>query len=313
MGSASEAHRPAYDPASLKCAASLPVRMIESSRDIAWTSLLLDHQEVVTADGEFDTSPTTDQTIVVMTSGEQRLEVYDRGRWRRAVYRPDSIGMTPGGTTDRLRRRVSPGAGQARKINLYIPRPVFDEAADHLGRAGRRRATVAPAALAHADGIFRTAALALLRASREEAPDLYAESFAAWAAVHLLTFLRQEDDAIHSGPAVDRRLRRVLELIEHDFASPLTIDRLAAEANVSKFHFVRLFRRATGRTPHRWLIDRRLQAAKRMLETTDLPVAAIAGHCGFARPNHFATAFARGYAMTPGTCRALARGSRLTD
>ena len=243
-----------------------------------------------------------------MTSGEQQLEVYDRGRWRRAVYRPDTIGMTPGGATDRLRRRVSTSAARACKINLYIPRPLFDEAADHLCRAGRRKACGTPVALAHADAIFRTAALALLQACREGAPDLYAETFARWAAIHLLTFLHhpQQQAGAYGSSGNERRLRRVLDLIEHEFASPLTIDRLAREANVSKFHFARLFRQETGSTPHRWVVDRRLRAARRLLETTDLSIAEVAARCGFTRPNYFATAFFRRFAMTPGACRSNA-------
>ena len=123
-------------PASLKCADALRVRSIESSRGLDWQSALVEHQQILEHADTFETRPTPDQTIVVMTRGEQELDVLSAGFWRRASYRPGAVGLTPGGATDRLRRRMKPEAGPACKINIYIPQALFDEAADQLCRAG---------------------------------------------------------------------------------------------------------------------------------------------------------------------------------
>lgn len=58
--------------------------------------------------------------------------------------------------------------------------------------------------------------------------------------------------------------------MEVHYAEDLTLERLAAEASVSKFHFIRLFRRATGTTPRVRLAHVRLAAARTMLLETDL-------------------------------------------
>ena len=299
--------RPSFNVASLKCASSLPVRMVESSRTVGWTSLLLDHHQVLNAEAEFETSATPDHTIVVMTRGEQLIEVYERNRWKRATYRHDSIGMTPGGMTDRMRRRVNAAAGPAFKINLYIPHALFDEAADHLGRAGGSTVLHGPMALGYRDGAVRMATQTLLRAARAGAPSLYSESMAHWLTVHLLTSLRSNrghlEELMPTESIKTKRLGSVLEFIEHNLSEEVSLDQLAREAAVSKFHFTRLFREATGSTPHRWLSDRRLDAGRRLLETTDLSVSEIAHRCGFSRANYFATAFSSKFGVTPSDYR----------
>ncbi len=62
---------------------------------------------------------------------------------------------------------------------------------------------------------------------------------------------------------------------------PLTITDLATQANLSPRQFSRRFRGAVGTTPHQWLLDQRLQLARRLLETTDLPIEQVADQAGF--------------------------------
>ena len=57
---------------------------------------------------------------------------------------------------------------------------------------------------------------------------------------------------------------------------PLSLDDLAREAGVSRFHFVALFRRRAGVTPYQFLIAVRLRAAASLLRETAMPVAAVA-------------------------------------
>jgi transcriptional regulator GlxA family with amidase domain len=62
---------------------------------------------------------------------------------------------------------------------------------------------------------------------------------------------------------------------------PLRVEDLAARALMSPRTFARRFRAVTGTTPHRWLLEQRLRLAEQLLETTDLPVDAVAGQAGF--------------------------------
>ncbi|HEY0834466.1 MAG TPA: AraC family transcriptional regulator [Azospirillum sp.] len=97
-------------------------------------------------------------------------------------------------------------------------------------------------------------------------------------------------------PAV---LRRVLDYIEEHVADDISLQALAAVAGLSPYHFARCFKQDVGRSPYRYVTDRRLQRAGRLLATTRLPVADIAVRCGFSRPGHFSTTFRRVFGVTP--------------
>jgi len=95
----------------------------------------------------------------------------------------------------------------------------------------------------------------------------------------------------------------VIEFISSHFAEPLTLEQLAAEACISKYHFVRLFRDRVGQSPHRYLAEIRLDAAQRMLISSELSIAEIALECGYSTATHFSTAFARRVGMSPTSFR----------
>lgn len=302
-----------FSDASLSCRRSIPSTTIATSRAAGWTSVLVDHHRIH-PDGEepFETLPTPDQTIVVMTRGEQRIESFKAGTWRPAVYRPGTIGMTPGGDTDRLRRRVRRGHAPFEKANLYVPQRFFRDAADHYRWLGHRYRDDPLTALAFDDPLIAQAVLALLRAMALGAPDLYAQAAMQWLVIHLLSahssWLDVREDRRDPGVIRDARLARVVEYMGAHLAEPLTLEDLAAEAGVSKFHFTRLFRQGAGTTPYALLVQMRMEAARRMLATTDLGVAEVAASCGFARSAHFGTAFTKRFGMSPTAFRGRPRG-----
>ena len=299
--------------ASLTCRRSAPSTTLAISCDTGWTSILLDHNWVAADEQTFEIGPTPDQTIVVVTRGEQEIESFTGGVWRHAIYRAGSVGMTPGGTTDRLRRRLKNKAATVEKVNLYIPQSFFREAADHYRQAGQTVREEPLAALAFHDPLIAHTVLALLRAMAASAPDLYAQIAMQWLAAHLLSvhspWLAVEGDRRNAGVISDQRLARVLDYMSAHLAEPLTLEALAAEAAISKFHFARLFRESVGATPHAFLVQLRMEAARRMLTTTDLTVASIAVNCGFVGPAHFGTAFTRRYGLSPKAFRVMARGA----
>ena len=95
----------------------------------------------------------------------------------------------------------------------------------------------------------------------------------------------------------------VIEKIESDAAQVLTLDDLASEAGLSRFHFVRAFRRTTGLAPHRYLLARRMDLAKNRVLNTRLPIADIAASIGFENLHHFRRQFQAELAVLPGEMR----------
>ncbi|AZE48840.1 Transcriptional regulator, AraC family [Pseudomonas chlororaphis] len=101
---------------------------------------------------------------------------------------------------------------------------------------------------------------------------------------------------------------RVLTLIDEQFAEPLSLTELAACTGRNELRFLRDFTRAIGMTPHAWLVDVRVQAARRLIERSDLALAAIALETGFAHQSHMGSAFRKVLGLTPSQYRALGGG-----
>jgi transcriptional regulator GlxA family with amidase domain len=86
--------------------------------------------------------------------------------------------------------------------------------------------------------------------------------------------------------------------LEH-FDRPLTVEQLASRAAMSGRTFARRFRELHGATPYRWLLGRRLDLARRLLETTDLPVERVAECAGLGSAATLRGHFRRDLATAP--------------
>jgi AraC family transcriptional regulator len=95
------------------------------------------------------------------------------------------------------------------------------------------------------------------------------------------------------------RLRRVLEYIDAYIGRDLGIPELASVADLSQYHFAKLFRISMGRTIHQYVLDRRVDAACRLIDRGRLSLAGIGAEVGLHNPCHFATAFRRRLGLTP--------------
>ena len=94
-------------------------------------------------------------------------------------------------------------------------------------------------------------------------------------------------------------MQNLLAYIHEHLDESLGNDVLAAHCHMHPTHFIRYFRGRTGQTPARYVTERRMEAAKRLLEETALPVAAVMEKTGFREPSHFARLFRKQFALTP--------------
>jgi transcriptional regulator GlxA family with amidase domain len=112
----------------------------------------------------------------------------------------------------------------------------------------------------------------------------------------------------HVEPEADANdLAPVLRWMQDNLESPLTIADIAAQATMSTRNLSRRFKAQTGTTPLQWLLDRRLQRARELLETTGIPIDRIAQSCGFGSPETLRHHFARQVGTTPREYRAAFR------
>jgi AraC-like DNA-binding protein len=92
---------------------------------------------------------------------------------------------------------------------------------------------------------------------------------------------------------------RAVEILQDDPARALSLVDLSALVGLSRFHFLRSFRSATGLAPHAFQVQARLHLARRLI-LAGQPLAAVAVECGFADQSHLTRLFTRSYGMTPG-------------
>ena len=99
------------------------------------------------------------------------------------------------------------------------------------------------------------------------------------------------------------RMRRVLDYIDQNLEEDFAVNDLAQVAHLSVFHFARTFASTMGMPPQRYVSERRLAAAKKMIGTGKLPLSEIAFRSGFSSQASFTRAFRRATNLTPGEFR----------
>ena len=100
-----------------------------------------------------------------------------------------------------------------------------------------------------------------------------------------------------------RRIPRVLEYIESHLLLDLDLAALSREATMSRYHFLRTFKRATGLTPHQYVLSRRLRLAAARIRSTAEPIAHVAAAAGFGDLSTFNRLFRSAIGVTPTTFR----------
>ena len=135
---------------------------------------------------------------------------------------------------------------------------------------------------------------------------LYVDSATSMLAGALARRARQRV-AAPIAPLSDTQWMRVMALIENQSSFQLTVADLAHAAQCSESRLLRGFKARVGLTPHRFILARRLERARALLNGSNLPISEIALVTGFYDQAHFSTAFARHFGLTPGASRAFAR------
>jgi AraC-like DNA-binding protein len=193
-------------------------------------------------------------------------------------------------------------------LMFYLPRTALDAIASEAGmrRIGDLRHKPG---VSVDDPVVRHLLQALLPAvsSPQEADPLFLDHVALALTAHLASVY----GAISSSPTIQRgRLapwqeRRAKDLMMSSLGQEISLKSLAGECGLSVRHFARGFRLAVGVPPHRWLMERRVERAKELLETRALPLTDIASFCGFADQSHFTRVFKNMVGKSPGSWRRL--------
>ena len=119
----------------------------------------------------------------------------------------------------------------------------------------------------------------------------------------ILTELLLIETGNYSSAHSSRNLEESVTYINEHFPEPISLNFLAEKAALSPFHFSRVFAKETGMTPHQYIIATRLNFAKFLLKTTNIPVKEIAFSSGFASESNFCFTFKKWEKITPSEYR----------
>jgi AraC family transcriptional regulator len=218
-----------------------------------------------------------------------------------------SISLVPAGSPGRVR-----SSGCKEELHIFLEPGLVSRVGAEAFGLDPVRLTLPPLDGLHLPQL-RAAMLAVndeLMADATGSP-LAAESLANLLAVHLIRNASgARPPAVRSDGALPRRkLRAVVEYIEEHLDGSPTLEQMAAASHLSVYHFARQFKVATGLPPHRYVIMRRVERAKRLLQGSDLSLAEVAARAGFTDQSKFSHHFKRVVGLSP---RQFCRSARIT-
>src|SRR5271155_144848 len=142
--------------------------------------------------------------------------------------------------------------------------------------------------------------------SRDWTGSLALDQFSLILGAHILkTYagVASLDAATKRGGLAPWQSARATEMIRERLDGSILLSDLARECGLSVGHFTRAFRKTFGKSPYRWLLERRIDRAKGLLATSELPIADIAIQSGFSDQATFTRAFGRIVGDSPGRWR----------
>ena len=258
------------------------------------------------SEGELAELEPRDTEVIVLLRGRLRIRRRGDGRLQSRHAVPGTVWLCPAGVREDMIRLYG---DIEESLHLHLPsHPLTDTALRDLDVDPNR-------VRLHYEGGFRDPLIEQMAwALNSEVGcatpggKLLAETLASALRVHLLRQYSGLDPAATPLPglrgALDaRRLKRVVEYIDSHLGEDLSIESLAIEACLSSFHFARAFKAATGTSPHRFVMERRVQFAKKLVREGRLPLAVITEICGFSSQSQLTRWFKYIVGITPGAYR----------
>ncbi|HWW75732.1 MAG TPA: helix-turn-helix domain-containing protein [Pyrinomonadaceae bacterium] len=272
----------------------------EAWRDIkAWVTAL------PPAVGTLHLPAVSEPFLAWTTSGEVDFQEREGGGpWLTNRIRKGSFFLTTGGAPYDVRwRAVSDEPFES--MLVFVELPVLQRALEEVFGDDAANARLRDASAFNDEGLNSLLGLLREELMRRQASPLFVEALAQAIAVHLAREYGETGEESHGGsPSLPGyKLRQLTDWMAEHAAEEFSLERLAAQAGLSRFHFQRLFKAATGVSPSHYHIDLRINEARRLLRETRMSVVDVALEVGYANPSHFARLFRRETGLSPSDYR----------
>ncbi|WP_213805116.1 AraC family transcriptional regulator [Granulicella sp. dw_53] len=227
---------------------------------------------------------------------------YDRGYGLKSYRkRRSDLCIIPSESNPRI-RLLTPGAFFLVFIEKSFVQSLFEDDSEIFARADVRFA------IGQRDEPATTLISLLHKEAKEGAPSgrLYSDSLLNALILRLAIinkFPLQTNSLRRENTLSVPLLRRVKDLIEAHLHENLSLDRIAQEVGCSTTHFHRVFRAATGQTPHQYVLESRLLKAQELLQRRTNSLVEVATQCGFASQSHMTDVFRVRLGVTPASFR----------
>ncbi len=280
-----------------------PEAVAASSQALGWQNVCaVEMRHELT---EWDMPPLENHCIIIQTGPPASLSTLIDGCGFDWLAQTGQIAIIPAGSSSRWWRK---GAGVNHSLHLYL-HPHFVRSTAESCELDRGQISIEPQFGATDEHIHHIG-MALLCELKEAnvVGKLYADLLATVLAMRLVRrYSRLRDVHMSRGGMAPRKLRRAIEFINDNFDKEQTVAlaAVAEEVRMSYFHFSRAFKQSMGVSPNVYMIEQRIERAKKLLSETDLPIAEIALRVGFASQSHFTTAFRRLAWTTPKAFREM--------
>lgn len=137
--------------------------------------------------------------------------------------------------------------------------------------------------------------------SIDNGSSLMLDSISTQIAIQILREIQSNiTNKMVEGECIDKpHAKKAIEFIEEYYNSDLSLHDLCNVTNLSPYHFIRVFKMETGKTPHEYLLDKRIQKALEMIQRNQYSLSEVAQTCGFVNQSHFCTTFKKRVGVNP--------------
>jgi AraC family transcriptional regulator len=266
-----------------------------------WTSLFASVQRETPFQGVFQ--PSRDHLLVLHRDGPVQVEsLCDRGIGTRVV---------PAGGI----HIISPGVdfginltGSIETVHVYVRRAIIEEVALEMVDGDPAKLEI-PSSIAETDNALHALIDASAYAVEDESvgSSMFTDYLSRTIAAQLIRVYSKAKlkggGRVSGSTSLSPTISDAVDYMTANIDEAINLADIAQATNRSPSHIARIFRTELGMPPHRYLINLRVDKARRLLEKTSMSIAEIAYECGFAHQEHLTRLFRRHCGTTPAAYR----------